>query len=811
VNEKTLDDLQFRRLKEAAAGFAQTGPGSDAVLSLPPLTGPDECEREMTLVQEAASILGREETPGLSGVEDVSELIDSANKTGVLSATELLACARMMRAGHETAKASRDLSLRAPMLADVFGDTPDLISVAERIESTFDEERDIRDDASPRLGELRARAVALGRGVKERIEKMLNDPDLGKLLQDDYYTLREGRYVLPVKSEDRRFMPGIIHGASRTGHTVFIEPESIVHDNNRLKVVLDQVEVEEYAILSDRSGLVGRYADELAEISGAVWRLDTILARARLAGELRAEKPAMGREGDSLRLVGARNPILLLRGRDVVPVTVEMPVAREGGALVISGPNAGGKSVTLSTIGLCILMTRYGLLPPVSSKSSVPWYDGVFTVVGDLTNMDGDVSTFTGQLDRVRQVLDHGKGRAIALIDELATGTEPRQGEALAVAMVHALADAGVESVVATHYEMLKRICNDDERFANARVAVDPETGIPSYVLELGETGESSPFDVAASAGLSEEIIDHARSMIDEKELKLNDVIAETEALKSELLREKEETVELKRKLEKDKARYESELNRLRRDSDRLVHEARREVLRKMKILEDELDEIGRHARKEEKERQRSVSRRKRVREKKAEVSRVMEEEAPLVEDLPTEPFPVDKIKPGAVVYVYPLRATGRIVEIGRAGKSVVVQLGLMKSNVKVGDLRRPEEEGEKRPAKKKMRKDSRPSVPSKRPEPVVKDEDKGFVRTPDNTLDVRGERVDDAIALVDKWLDSVFLKEIREVMIIHGMGTSALRHAIRNYLGESTYCESFRAGESHEGGQGVTMVIVES
>ena len=810
MNQKSLNDLQFHRVKEAAAGFSQTEPGHAAVLALPSLPDSEACWREMTLVDEASSILGMEDAPTMDGVEDVSAMVDSARRAGVLTGVELVACARLLRAGHEAVQRTRALELRAPGLAEELTDVPDLGAVAERIESTFDKDQRIRDDASPRLGELRSQAKTLGRRVKARIEKMLADKDTRKVLQDDYYTLREGRYVLPVKSEERRFVPGIIHGSSQTAQTVYIEPESIVHDNNQLKVVLDQVEVEEYAILTDRSSLLGRNADGCDVVAGALWRLDSILARARLAGEMAASLPAGVGPDVPLHLVETRNPVLLILGRDVMPVTVEMPLGKGGAALVVSGPNAGGKSVTLSTVGLCVLMARYGFLPPLAPESTIPWFDQIFTVVGDPTNMDQSVSTFTGQLKRVREVLDRGRGRALALLDELATGTEPRQGEALALAIVKSLVQNGVECAVATHFGMLKRAGDEDRRFMNASVGHDPETGLPNYRLEMGQSGDSNPFEVAAAAGLPDDVIETARSLMGEKERKLGEAIAQTEALKAQLSRENTENDEVRKKLTEDKRKYESELKRLRKNSDQLVYDARKEVLQKMKRLEEELEEIGKKAREEERERRRIAVTKKEVRKRKVQVQEDMEKEAPLVEDIPADPFPAADLAPGVVVFVMPLRTEAKVVRVNPDGKRVDVQVGLLKSKVKVGDLRMPRKG--KTPAKKK-KKAPTPAVSTPPPDLVPTERqdppDQTFIRTPDNTIDVRGERVDDALSMVDKWLDEAYLREIPEVMIIHGMGTSALRKAVAEYLNTSRYCQTFRAGEGFEGGHGVTLVTV--
>jgi DNA mismatch repair protein MutS2 len=804
MDERTLADLQFHRLIEAAADCCQTSRGREAVLGRTGARDAEACDAELGRVEEAALLLDFPEPPSLDRIEDVTPSIVAASKGGVLASRELVACGRLLQRGHEIRRRILDLRLRVPGLAAEYTDVKDLGSVAERVLTTFDEDGRIRDDASPRLGELRQQAIALGRRVKERVESMLADARIQPVLQDAYYTLREGRYVLPVKTEDRRFVPGIIHGTSQTGATLFIEPEGVVEENNRLKVVQDQVEVEEFGILSDRSRLVGRFAQDAVTVADALWSLDSALGRGRLGRRMGGTRPKLATRGEGLLLRDARNPVLALLGRNVVPVTVSLPVARTGCALVISGPNAGGKSVTLSTVGLCCVMARFGLLPPVGPDSVVPWHDTILTVTGDPTSMDRQVSTFTGQLARVREALDRGPGRALLLLDELATGTEPRRGEALAVATVEALVGSRAECIVATHYDALKKMSAEDERFLNARVGVDPRTGLPNFLLEQGSAGESNPFEVAAAAGFPATILERAKALVGERERRLDQALAEAERLKAELTREKAETEDLRKKLAIDKRTYERELQRIRGDSDRLVYEARREVLQKMRRLEEELDQIAKQARKEKEEAKVTVKRRE-VGEKRAEVRQDMDREATALADLPSEPVPAGDVKPGATVFVLPLRSNGVIAEVAADGKRAVVQVGAMKSTVKVADLRKPKAGGKgPKPQPKPA-----PAVPSKPLPPPPPPDGSLPMRTPDNTVDVRGMRVDEALAEVERFLDAAFLREEAVVVVIHGMGTSALRKAIRDALKTSKYCRSFRTGDMDEGGDGVTIVTV--
>jgi DNA mismatch repair protein MutS2 len=810
IDARTLQDLQVRRLVAAAAERTQTGPGRARLLTLPEAGTRESCQDDLVRVDEATGLLDLPEHPSLDGVEDVSPSVASAAKGGVLSAGELIACARLIRRGGEALDLVADLRLRAPALADAFPPVRDLRPIAERIESTFDEEGRIRDDASPRLGDLRQKGLALGRRVKERIQAMLHDTEVLSTLQDDYYTLREGRYVLPVKAEDHRFVPGIIHGTSQTGATFFVEPVSIVDDNNLLKIVVDQIEMEEVAVLADRSRLLGRFSRDVLLLSDELWGLDTVLARARLARDLRCTRPELGGPGQGLRLADARNPILLLLGREVVPIAPELPAA--GGGLVVSGPNAGGKSVALSTVGLCCTLVRFGLLPPVGPGSVVPWYDQVFTVIGDPTSMDRAVSTFTGQLARVREVLERKPGRALVLLDELATGTEPRRGEALAVAILRELADGGAECLVTTHYDAVKRLPGEDARFTNARVELDARTGLPSYRLATGSPGESNPFEIAASVGFPARVLEAAKSLVDQRERRLDEAIAEAERLKATLKLEREDTEDLRHRLADDKKRYERELARLRSDADRLVYEARREVLQKMKRLEDELDQIAKAARAERTEARKIVVARQDVRGKKDQVQRDMAREATLVEGVPAEAFPPEELAVGVRVYVVGLRAEGTVVELASDRKRVTVQVGLLKTATRAAELRRPKAAGAKaapKPAPSRHASAKGPEMPLVPMPGVPAIEDGPVVRSDRNTVDCRGMRLDEAVQAVDRLLDDAWQREEEAVLVVHGMGTSALRKGVREYLKSSRYVKRFRPGEMREGGDGVTIVYL--
>lgn len=826
IDPRTVRDLQFDRILNTVAGCCRTERGRDIVLRQGPMARVEDARAALALVEEAARLLDLDGVECLEPVPAMDIAIAQAVKGGVLGNEELIAFARLLKVAGAVRAYVGNARLRAPGLAGVFESTKGVDAVAERIENTFAEDGTIRDDASPTLADLRAKVRTISRRVKTAVEDMLKDTQTRNFVQDEYFTLREGRYVLPVKAEDYRFIPGIIHGTSQTGHTFFVEPSRVVDDNNALTVATDEIAIEENAIRADRTRLIARFSGDIIELCDALWRFDSIVGRGAFLkryGGMDAAAPELVTGRAAMVLKGAVNPVLALQaGRKVVPI--DLDVTRDGHqpdvgyAVIISGPNAGGKSVTLSTVGLCCLLVRHGIVPPVGEGSKIPWYDNVLTVIGDPADMDRAVSNFTGQLARVEEILQARGGRTLVLIDELATGTEPSKGEALATAIVEHMVDHGDECLVATHYDLLKRKAGDDGRFVNVRVGVDRQTGLPTYRIEHGEVGESNPFQVARSVGFPEKILARAVEMTGQRERQLEQALEKANALNAELLAERVATTELKTRLTEEKKKYTDELVRLRKESDRLVYQARQDVLRKMKDLEEELERIGKEARAEKAEAARReqmvIRRREEVRVKKDAVVKDIQAEAELLGDIPGEKLDPAEIKVGQKVYVVKLRAEGVVTDVASGGRKIGVQVGLLKTAVKPEDLRKPEPKKAGAAAKQMTGKERDrliKSQPSASKNPIVElhaaEVDYMFVRSPTNTVDVRGMRVDEAIEAVDKHLDTAMLNEEPQVMIIHGMGTSALRKAIRERLLKSRYVKSCRSGERDEGGEGVSIV----
>jgi len=838
VTPRCLRDLGWSRVVDALAARAATEVGrlaSEGLAFLPDAGAIAACYAE---VGELMGHLGAGGRLPLDGSQEIRGAVERAGRGAVLDIEQLLAITDTARAAarvrrhllsfargldrpaHPRAARSQaeapapsggpaedEPGRREPVLVGIGATMPDLGPLAAELAATFDRTGQIRDDASPELAQARRRLAALHRQAKDRLEAYLARPDIQELCQDDYYTQREDRYVIPVIASFQAQVPGIIHGTSNTGQTVYLEPSEFIEINNAIKVAEAQVEVETRKVLLVRTGWVAAEADALREASATLVDLDLKQARAQLALDLDAHIPAVGLRGE-LSLRRARNPHLLLKGAAVV--ANDILLAPDQAFLVITGPNTGGKTVTLSTVGTCALMVRAGVPIPADPDSVMPSFDGLFALVGDMQDIERDLSTFSGHLEAVREILDEAHEGALVLLDEIIVGTEPAAGAALAIAVLEALADRGARGLVTTHYERLKTLAFEDPRFANASVGIDRATGSPTFVLKVGEPGASSPLEIAGRLGMSPAILARARALAGGDE----------------------GIAEAVRRL--DEARAEAE------DARRQAEQARREAERRVETLEAERERLRERAREEiaaleAEARRRAEEAIEALRVRTAELQKVndprelqrrREEVVAIAEALPIAPeapavgraggdppkgpydggaLPSDQVVPGATVWVRPLGQVGQVAEVH--GRRAVVAVGAFRSTLDLGELGRV---GGRRPSTP-----PRPSpspavqVVAERSTPMEITDDDPAVPAPRNDLnsvDLRGARRDEVVDAVEPLLDRAFREELGAVWIIHGHGGGVLREEVRQIVRRSPYVTKWRPGQRHEGGDGVTI-----
>lgn len=790
TRDRTLQNLGWDEIVAALARRTDTARGRELAHALDFLERREAIEDRLDRVEEARTLTRKELALPLGGAEDVRPLARRAAKGAILDAAELLACARLLRAASRARRFLAEHALEVPKLAEMGAELVEAGGLAERIETSFEPSGRLRDDASGTLASLRDRVRSLHQRIKTELDALLSDEHFAENLREAYVSIRNDRYVVPVNASFRAQVPGIVHNASNSGQTLFVEPQQIVGVGNELSIAESMVAEEERRILAELSGDVGDRAAEIDEAVERLGHLDCLQAAARLADDLDATRPTLveGRAPFSLRQ--ARHPLLVLQGKVVVPNDISLEGDQR--ALVLSGPNAGGKTVTLTTVGLCALMARAGLPIPAAIDSSVPLFRAVRSAIGDDQNLEKDLSTFSAHLTALRAILDSAREGSLVLIDEIAADTDPREGAAIARAVLEALVAKGVQVVVTTHLEEIKALGMVDPRFANARVGLDPETLAPTFRLEMGQAGVSSALEIARRIGLPAPVLDAAREHLHGGSA-LALALERVEAERRAHAREREALEKKRRELEE--ARREAET--LRQELAIARAEAETKVREELAAeLEEARREVGgwvaklsqrstvREAVETQKKIQERIERETREREKARARTEIAREAAP----------PPKKLRPGTRVKVASLGAEGEILELH--GDEVLVKVGILKTRVPVDDLvgmagkaKRPEE---RRLTLEKV-------APS------------GGLGGGARRLDVRGMRADDALRELEHFLDRSYSEGLSEVHVVHGLGSGALRHAIRKALEASPYAAGFSSPPQEEGGEGVTVVELRS
>ena len=854
VSRATLERLGWPRILEALAQGCASDRGRARVLALP-LLGAEDARRELAAVWVVMDLRARGAAPPIASFGDVRPVGERCARGAVGSGEELAAVGHVARLTarvrrhllHHAGRAGRregaddqdpspagsrpsapeDVAQGAQSpLGELADAVPDLGLLGAELEATFDEDGRVRDDASPQLTAARRRRDRLHQALKARLDGMLKDPEIMGVLQDDYYTLRDDRYVLPVVASRQSELAGIIHGVSNTGQTVFLEPAALVDANNQIKVAEAAVEAARHAVLLERSAWVAEEAPAIRDAVEILARLDGLNARAVFGERVDGHVPHLGRYGGEVRLLGARNPHLLLRG-DVEVVPNDVVLEPEHAFLVVTGPNTGGKTVTLSTLGVLTLMAHAGVPVPAEADSVVAPVRALFALVGDSQDISHDLSTFSGHLLSLQDVLaqvervEPPEG-ALVLLDEIVVGTEPVQGAALAIALLEALADRGARGLVTTHYERLKALPFEDPRFANASVGVDPETLAPNFHLTQGRPGASTPFEVALRLGLSPALVRRAREVAGAHGglSEALDRVAAAERAAREAQRAADrargEAAEEARRLaaarEELGRRADEEVRARAKDALGVVDEALERIRGQVRHLRgvrsaDELESRRRalHGAKEE---LKVVERKHRPEPKSDGGSSSGGSQPKSAGPRDGGDLTAKDLKPGLPVWVRSVSQPGEVTEL-RGKNQAVVAVGALKLTLKARDVGRLlGGEAAARPTPPRRRAPAA-SATTRRERPVRCDDlpDVPPPRTEGTTLDLRGARRDEVEDQLERALDRAFMAEQEVLWIIHGHGSGAIRDEARTVVRRSGYVRQWRPGRRHEGGDGATIV----
>lgn len=784
MDTHTLKVLEYPKVLEKLAAFTSNRMGREAALALTPSADPEIVRRRLQVTREARGILQRESGMPLGGIRDIREHVERAAIEYRLTPLELLDVAQTVAAARRLKSYLLKLSEEYPLLAEIARNMPVPPGIETCIEEALADNGDIRDTASPELERIRRQKRVVHSRLMDKLNSLLVNEKYRPYIQEPIITTREGRYCLPIKAENRSIFGGIVHDVSTSGATAFLEPGSCVELGNELKALALKEEQEIARILTRLTKRVGDAADDLRTLLGLLADLDLANAKALLAIEMQAAEPVLNRDG-VLRLLEARHP--LLTGK-VVPIDVE--VGDRFTTLLITGPNTGGKTVTLKTAGLLTLMTLAGMQIPASPNSQVALFEQVFADIGDEQDIQQSLSTFSAHMKNIVHIISTLGDNALVLLDEIGAGTDPAEGAALAKALLGALQRKGARVMATTHYGELKEYAYSQPGVENAAVEFDRETLRPTYHLLLGVPGSSHAFYIASRLGLPEEIIEAARAHLSSREQATAELLQQIEESRRKAFQMEREATEAKQAAESAREEYETRLRQIvdvQRNVRREAEEEARTILRraseKVENILEGLRKRNRGSRKGSKARQELAALRREV----ADALQAPEPE-------PEEPMPAEgyTFRRGDCVRVLTLGTEGYLLEDPKEGYAVV-QMGAMRATLPLGILR--------------------PARP--RPEPTPRERSsaaeismrKAIHISPE--LILRALRVEEAAPLLERYMDDAFTAGIRQARIIHGKGTGALRKFVWDYLKDHPVVESFRLGDESEGGEGATIVTL--
>lgn len=816
IPEKTRADLEWTRIEGAILQRCHGPRGGGGPIPVPTTVEGAATARAETA--EALALRTAGEALPLDGILPIRPALGRLERGGELDGRALADIASTLRAATRLRRFLDARKTRVPALHAACPLDPTLDETAESIEHAIDPDGTVADRASSELRSLRNEAGNLRQRIVSRLDELV--VKRADVLSDRFYTLRDGRYVVPVRSDAHERVHGIVHGTSASGASVFVEPREIIPHGNRLKVALGQIEREEARILAALGAEVRTRLPEIAVAADALDHADLRDAVARFGSEVGGVllEPT---DGSRLDLRGARHPVLVLdRGADVVPNDISLAV---GHALVLSGPNAGGKTVALKVLGLAALFARAGIPFPAREGSSAGFFEPVLTDVGDEQSLAKNLSTFSAHITNVVRILEAAGDGALVLLDEVATGTDPLEGGALACSIVEDLVEAGAAVAVTTHYESLKALATRHPKLENAAVGFDADAMRPTFVLARGVPGASSALDIAQRFGMPARIVTRARTVLPEEARTFEALVRELHAMKTTAAHERASANEERRQLERERARVAAEMQKLAAKDREALDSAARKLRAEVTEARDRVKAVRTKLKQETLEAA-EIGEIKRELDRATEIVAAARTE--VEGDAAEERARIDPsaIGVGDVVWVERLRTRATVLERVDGGR-VRVAAGAMKLAVDVTELSavataprsgarsakpsdgkwgavesHPTGRGDAAPSR-----ETEPREP-KRPKPAL--ESRPSPRSRDNSLDVRGLRVDEAVSLVSSFLDRLYGAAEATGYILHGHGTGALRDAIRKHLEiEKDYVSKIRAASRDEGGEAVTVV----
>ncbi|MEI7026038.1 endonuclease MutS2 [Paenibacillus sp. y28] len=789
MNDKIVKTLEFDKILHKLANHAATSLGKEWVEQLRPSSELEDVKTRLLLTDEAAAVDRLKGGAPFGGIRNIRSSLHRSRIGSILSASELLDIATTIYGGRRLARFLEGVNDQREIkaLLKLSGELGDVKAVEDRIKSCISEDADVLDSASSELARIRQELRGSESRIRERLDQMIRNTSIQKMLQDNLVTLRGDRFVIPVKQEYRSQFGGIVHDQSASGATLFIEPEAVVQMNNKLRELRMKEEKEIDKILQMLSSTVAESADIMLANVEVLAELDFTFAKAGLARELKGTLPLMNDRG-FLKIKKGRHP--LISAEHVVPLDVEL--GNQFTSIIVTGPNTGGKTVSIKTIGLLSLMAMSGLFVPAEDGSQLCVFDAIYADIGDEQSIEQSLSTFSSHLTNIISILKGMTPKSLVLLDELGAGTDPAEGSALAIALLEYIHRMGCRIVATTHYSELKAYAFERKGVINASMEFDIQTIRPTYRLLVGVPGRSNAFAIAERLGLPRSIIEHARGHVGEDEARVETMIASLEANRASAEAERahaevarRETEQLRKQLEEQKQRFEEQRDKLLEKAENEAREAVARARREAETVLADLRRMALEAAGSVKE-HRLIEARRRLDEAEPEL-RQKKAARPAARGGKAAVLAV-----GDEVRVLSLGQKGHIVDFA-GEKEAVVQLGIMKMKVQRDDLERLGAA----PDPVKQAQQLKASVKRTRDENVRME------------LDLRGSNVEEGISEVDRFLDEAFLANLGQVYIIHGKGTGVLRTGITEYLRRHKLVKSYRLGNYGEGGNGVTVVEI--
>jgi DNA mismatch repair protein MutS2 len=787
--DKYYKTLELQKVLEMLAAHTSNAATRQMALDIKPSSDCEEVKREIEKVSQAFELSVRFGTPPFSDFHDVNGHLRRAKSGGRLSLKDLLevlAVLKQIKSLHDWYKHCEDTETDLDYL---FNNLIPNDALLMKLENSILSEEELSDGASSELASIRRKIRQTGAKLRSTLDKMVKSSSMQKCLQDAVVTMRDGRYVLPVKSEYKGAVPGLVHDTSATGQTYFIEPMSIVDCNNDIRILESQEQEEIDRIIRALTAECALSADSISE----GWRVCTILnlyfAKSNFAAKIKATAPVISDDG-VIELKKARHP--LIDPEKVVPVDIS--IGEEYNALIITGPNTGGKTVSLKTTGLLVLMTMCGLLIPCADGSRISVFDNILVDIGDNQSIEMNLSTFSSHINQVIDIISKADERSLILLDELGSGTDPVEGAALAVSVIERLKSSGAKLMVTTHYQELKIYAIESEDTLNASCEFNIETLKPTYKLIMGSPGKSNAFAICQSLGMPSDVIDEAKSLVSTENMRFEKVIENLEAARAELEKQNAELERLRREAEENAEKLRNELKELEDRKEAELDKARsismniiENTKAKSNELLDELQSIKKQKSKAKFENM--VSDAERI--SKKSLNNMYDNANPVVKKKQVDDYKLPRaLKTGDYVFIPSMNKNGTVVTNQDAKGFVFVQSGMMKMKMNITDLRLAEKPKEQKNNKAKF-------TPKKNT----------ASRQVQQELDIRGFAADEGVMELDMFINHAVMTGLSLVTVIHGKGTGILRNAVHARLKKMPVVKSFRLGVYGEGEDGVTIV----